>query len=175
MYLFMNRYTDITPALYGGRRRALLRGAWAAALTPPGDGQNPPVPDSLLSQVQAGVWVGGCSKWGSWRTPEPMLRKHLEGSGLGCPDIWPGTSFLLTISLLYQLSFSPSPTAFLIYHLQLESLTHGRLLRRKGCQQGGCSKQQAPAWARGHSSLMLGKNLPPKSIVQFYPTKPSLP
>ena len=21
-----------------------------------------------------------------------MLRKHLEGSGLGCPDIWPGTS-----------------------------------------------------------------------------------
>ena len=33
------------------------RGARAAALTPPGDGQNPPVPDSLLSQVQAGVWA----------------------------------------------------------------------------------------------------------------------
>lgn len=44
-------------------------------------------------------------------------------------------------SPLHLLAYSLSATAILIYHLQLDSLTtHVRPLRRKGCQQGGCSQ-----------------------------------
>lgn len=81
---------------------------------------------------------------------------------LPSPHLYPLSAFLL--SLTNSISNLPPATGI---------LNTWRLLRRKGFQQGGCSKQQAPAWARGHSSLMLEKNLPPKSIAQFYPTKPS--
>lgn len=64
-------------------------GAWATAPTPPGDGQNSPLPDSL-SQVQAGVWAGGCSE-GFVGAARACSEKHLEGSRLGCPDTWLGT------------------------------------------------------------------------------------